>query len=131
MSALQGQDPSRWRWGDAHPAISIHRPFSNVAALAPLFEVRAPTGGDPFTVNVGQYHLDKADALFANRHAASMRAIYDLNDPEQSVFIYQTGQSGNVLSPRYRDMRDEWAAVHYRPLQMAPKQWVSELTFQP
>lgn len=131
LSALQGQDPSRWRWGDAHPAISIHRPFSNVAALAPLFEVRAPTGGDPFTVNVGQYHLDKTDAPFANRHAASMRAIYDLNDPEQSVFIYQTGQSGNVLSPRYRDMRDEWAAVHYRPLQMAPKKWVSALTFQP
>ena len=62
----QGEDVARWRWGTAHPAISTHRPFSNVGALAPMFEVRRETGGDPFTVNVGQYHLDKADAPFAN-----------------------------------------------------------------
>ena len=128
---MQGDDVAAWRWGEAHPAISIHRPFSNVGALAPLFEVRIPTGGDPFTVNVGQYHLDKADAPFANRHAASLRAIYDLDDPEKSVFIYQTGQDGNVLSPRYRDMRDGWAAVQYRALQMQPEQWQHSLTFTP
>jgi penicillin G amidase len=89
------------------------------------------TGGDPFTVNVGQYHLDKADAPFANRHAASLRAIYDLADPEKSVFIYQTGQSGNALSDRYRDMSATWAAVEYRPLQMAPAQWRSRVELRP
>lgn len=131
LEDMQGDDVAAWRWGDAHPAISSHRPLSNVGALAPLVEVRTPTGGDPFTVNVGQYHLDKADAPFANRHAASLRAIYDLNDPEKSVFIYQTGQDGNMLSPRYRDMRDEWAAVQYRALQMEPAQWQHSLTFTP
>jgi penicillin G amidase len=131
LKDMQGGDVAAWRWGEAHPAISIHRPFSNVGALAPLFEVRTSTGGDPFTVNVGQYHLDKTDAPFANRHAASLRAIYDLNDPEKSVFIYQTGQDGNVLSPRYLDMRDRWAAVQYRALQMQPAQWQHSLTFTP
>lgn len=131
LVAMQGSDVSTWRWGTAHPAISVHRPFSNVGALAPLFEVRKETGGDPFTLNVGQYHLDKADAPFANRHAASLRAIYDLADPERSVFIYQTGQSGNPLSGRYRDMADEWAAVQYRPLRMAPPSWRSALTLSP
>jgi penicillin amidase len=131
LQGMQGDDVAAWRWGEAHPAISIHRPFSNVGALAPLFEVRTPTGGDPFTVNVGQYHLDKADAPFANRHAASLRAIYDLDDPERSVFIYQTGQDGNVLSPRYRDMRDEWASVRYRALQMKPADWKHRLTLRP
>lgn len=129
--AMQGTDVSRWRWGAAHPAISVHRPFSNVAALAPLFEVRRETGGDPFTVNVGQYHLDKADAPFANRHAASLRAIYDLAEPENSQFIYQTGQSGNALSGRYRDMSDEWVDVRYRPLRMKPPVWRSTLTLSP
>ena len=66
-----------------------------VAALAPLFEVRVPTGGDPFTVNVGQYQLDNPAEPYANRHAASLRAIYDLANLENSRFIYQTGQSGN------------------------------------
>jgi penicillin G amidase len=131
IQALQGADVAAWRWGAAHPAISVHRPFSNVGALAPMFEVRRETGGDPFTLNVGQYHLDKADAPFANRHAASLRAIYDLADLENSLFIYQTGQSGNPLSGRYRDMSGTWAAVNYRPLQMAPAQWRHQLELRP
>ena len=131
LGEMQGQDVSAWRWGEAHPAISIHRPFSNVGALAPFFEVRVATGGDPYTVNVGQYHLDKTDAPFANRHAASLRAIYDLADPEQSVFMYQTGQSGNALSPRYRDMSEDWASVTYRRLQMRPGEWRSTLVLKP
>lgn len=127
----QGSDMDRWTWGAAHPAISVHRPLSNVKPLAPWFEVRTPTGGDPFTVNVGQYHLDKSDAPYANRHAASLRAIYDLDDPERSVFIYQTGQSGNVFSSRYRDMADDWGAVRYRALRFSPQEWKTSLRLQP
>ncbi len=126
-----GDDVAAWRWAEAHPAISIHRPLSNVKALAPFFEVRTPTGGDPFTVNVGQYHLDKLDAPFANRHAASLRAIYDLADMDNSRFIYQTGQSGNVFSGRYRDMSKTWGAVEYRVLTMKPDKWTSTLELVP
>ena len=131
VAQMQGNDVSAWRWGASHQAYSVHKPFGNVPTLARLFDVRRPTGGDPFTVNVGQYHLDKSDAPFANRHAASLRTLYDLADPENSRFIYQTGQSGNVFSGRYRDMADEWAAVRYRPLQLAPKTWASSLTLKP
>lgn len=131
LRLLQGESVAQWRWGKEHPALSIHRPMSNVAALAPLFEVRTETGGDPYTLNVGQYHLDKADAPYANRHAASLRAIYDLAEPENSVFIYQTGQSGHAFSSRYRDMSEEWAAVRYRALRMRPDHWKHELVLQP
>lgn len=131
LSRLQGPDVGAWRWGAAHQAYSVHKPLGNVPVLSRLFDVRRETGGDPFTLNVGQYHLDKADAPYANRHAASLRTIYDLADPEQSRFIYQTGQSGNVFSGRYRDMADEWTAVRYRPLQLAPKVWASRLTLKP
>lgn len=126
-----GDDVAAWRWGEAHPAISIHRPLSNVKSLAPFFEVRTPTGGDPFTLNVGQYHLDKLDAPFANRHAASLRAIYDLADMDNSRFVYQTGQSGNVFSSRYRDMSKTWGAVEYRALKMKPEEWTSTLELVP
>ncbi len=131
LAQMQGDELSAWRWGASHQAYSVHKPFGNVPTLARVFDVRRPTGGDPFTVNVGQYHLDKADAPYANRHAASLRAIYDLADLENSRFIYQTGQSGNVFSSRYRDMADEWAAVQYRPLQLNPKTWASQLTLTP
>ena len=127
----QGQDVGAWRWGRAHPAVSSHRPFSNVGALARFFDVSVPTPGDPWTVNVGQYWANDAKMPFANRHAASMRTIFDLADPEKSQFIYQTGQSGLVFSPRYRDMKDEWAAVRHRPLQLQPGQWKHESRLTP
>ena len=131
LQARHGRDLSSWRWGDAHPAVSRHSPFSQVAALAPMFEVRVPTGGDPFTVNVGQYQLDNPAEPYANRHAASLRAIYDLANLENSRFIYQTGQSGNAFSSRYSDMARQWRDVSYRPLQLQPARWRNRLDVLP
>jgi penicillin amidase len=131
IAAQQGKDPAAWRWDAWHRALSAHRPLGNVAALAHFFDVTVPTGGDSWTVNVAQYWANDPKVPFASRHAASMRAIYDLADPEQSRFIYQTGQSGLVFSPRYRDMRDEWAGVQYRPLRLRPDRWVHEARLVP
>lgn len=131
LQAAYGADVSNWTWGRAHPALSAHKPFGNVPLLARVFDVRVPTGGDTFTVNVGQYWATGDATPFANRQAASLRAVYDLSDLENSRFIYQTGQSGLVFSSRYRDMRDSWAAVQYRPLQMNPPAFAHQLTLRP
>lgn len=131
LAAQHGERVADWRWGEAHPAVSAHRPFGNLAVLDRWFDVRVASGGDHFTINVGQYDPAKTREPFANRHAASYRGLYDLADPEQSRFIYQTGQSGLVFSPRYRDMRDEWAAVTDRPLQMNPREIRHLLTLTP
>lgn len=131
LQAAYGMDPAAWRWGAAHPALSVHRPFGNVPALARFFDVSVPSHGDAYTVNVGQYNAGEAKGPFVNRHAASLRAMYDLADLEQSRFIYQTGQSGLVFSPRYRDMSTTWAQTGYRALQSQPTRWVHELTLTP
>lgn len=68
---------------------------------------------------------------FCNRHAASLRAVCDLADLENSRFICQKGQSGLVFSSRYRDMSDRWAAMQYRPLPMNPPQFAYELMLKP
>ena len=117
--AMQGDKVATWNWGRAHPALSTHKPFGNVKGLAPFFDVSGPSAGDSFTVNVGQYWSNSAAMPFATRHAASMRAVYDLANLDESGFIYQTGQSGHPFSPRYRDMKDEWGQVKYRPLRMS------------
>ncbi len=129
--AQQGRDVSRWQWGQAHVARSTHRPLGQVAPLARWFNVQVPSAGDGYTVNVGQYHANETDGPFMNRHAASLRALYDLSDPEQSVFIYQTGQSGVVHDSRYRNMATEWATGKYRPLQFNPPRWAHELVLKP
>lgn len=116
LEARYGKDMSKWNWGDAHAARSEHRPFAKVDALAKYFNIRVPTPGDTFTVNVGRHNLKDEKEPFANRHAASLRAIYDMADPENSRFIHSTGQSGNVLSSLYSNYAWRWASVAYIPM---------------
>lgn len=116
LRARYGEDIGAWKWGDAHVAVSEHRPFSRQAQLAKLFEIRTPSGGDTHTVNVGRNNPWDPAEPFANRWAASLRAIYDLSNPGNSRFIHSTGQSGHVLSPHYRDMAGRWARVEYLPM---------------
>ena len=130
LSTELGPDPTRWRWGDLHPAISSHRPFGKVPVLSRLFDQQVPSAGDLFTVNVGQYWASERQQPFANRHAASMRAIYDLSGSD-AQFIYQTGQSGHPFDPRSRDMAEAWAGQAYRPLQRQPAQVRHRLLLQP
>ncbi len=131
MAAQHGQTPADWRWGDEHVALSLHRPLGQVPVLRELFNVKVPSDGDMFTVNVGQYWAGEKYLPFANRHAASLRVVYDLSDLEQSQFIYQTGQSGLVWADNYRDMKQAWASGQYRPLRARPDAWVHELVLTP
>lgn len=108
-----GTDMAAWTWGEAHEARMEHRPFSRNAWLKPLFDIRIPSPGDTYTVNVGRHNLGNEDAPFVNRHAASLRAIYDLAHLENSRFMHTTGQSGNVLSSRYRSFTESWVEVEY------------------
>jgi penicillin amidase len=111
-----GGDAARWRWGEAHAARHEHRPFSRVPWLASVFEIRVAVPGDAFTLNVGRSDLSNETEPFATRHAPSLRAIYDLSDPQASLFIHSGGQSGNVLSPHYRSFTQAWARGEYVPM---------------
>ncbi|MEY4729802.1 MAG: hypothetical protein RL020_960, partial [Pseudomonadota bacterium] len=97
------QNMKYWKWGDAHLALSEHRPFGKQALLAKIFDVSIPSSGDTYSVNVGRHNINNDAQPFANRHAASMRAIYDLADLNQSLYMHSTGQSGNRLSSHYAD----------------------------
>jgi penicillin amidase len=116
LSRRHGSDMNAWRWGEAHRARHEHRPFGKQPMLARIFDIAAPSSGDAYTVNVGQHHLYDEAEPFANRHAASLRAIYDLSDPEKSLFIHSGGQSGNRLSAHYKDFTEAWAAGEYIPM---------------
>jgi penicillin amidase len=118
LSRRYGADMARWHWGEAHTAHSTHRPFSNVPVLAPLFDIRVPVPGDTYTVNVGRYNLRDEAEPFASRHGPSLRALYDLSNLENSVFIHSTGESGNVFSPWYRNYAQRWAEGKYLPMKM-------------
>jgi penicillin amidase len=105
-----------WKWGEAHVARHRHRPFTRHAWLSRLFDIRVPTPGDAYTVNAGRVDFDDPDEPYANRHAASLRLVSDLGDPQASVFIHSGGQSGNPLSRWYRHFSEPWARGEYVPM---------------
>jgi penicillin amidase len=111
-----GTDPAGWKWGEAHIAHHPHRPLSAVRALGRFLDIRVPTPGDAFTVNVGRSDFHHPTEPFASRHAASLRALYDLADPQASLFIHSGGQSGNPLSAHYRAFAEAWARGEYVPM---------------
>jgi penicillin amidase len=104
-----GSDAEAWRWGEAHPARMLHPIFKDQPVLARLFAIEHPTGGDSVTVNVGHYRPANEADPFASVHAATYRGLFDLGALERSRFIASTGQSGNPLSPHYRDLSELWA----------------------
>jgi penicillin amidase len=116
LERSHGGDPERWRWGEAHAAALKHQPFTRIAALRPLFDLSAPTGGDAYTINAGNMDIRDPETPFANIHGAGYRAIYDLDDLDRSLFMQSTGQSGNRLSPLYGNLARPWSEVEYLPM---------------
>jgi penicillin amidase len=90
-----------------------------VKALAGWFELRAPVGGDSYTVNVSRVSL-KPDAttgeFYLDEHGPSLRGLYDLADRSRSRVIHSSGQSGIPWSPLYRGFAQRWRQVQGVPL---------------
>src|SRR4029079_17182193 len=112
---------------------SDHRPFGFVPVVKEYFNVAPETAGDSYSLNVGAYTLRDDARAFAKRHAASLRAIYDLADLDRSLFMQSTGQSGNVLSQWYSDLAQRWAKVEYITIPMAREKLAAahRLTLKP
>ena len=75
--------------------------------------LRLPSGGEKDTVKAGGFDVSDPEAPFARNHGAGYRAVYDLGDPERSVFIASTGQSGNPLSSHCEDFAEPWRDGRY------------------
>ena len=119
IAERHGDDPAAWRWGEAHPAVSVHRPLGRTP-LARLFNLRGPAPGGIYTVDSFDFSpLDHEDP-FTSTHGPSLRAIYDLADLDRSRFIHATGQSGNVLSPLYDNFEERWRGGDYVTIPTRP-----------
>jgi len=111
-----GKDPQTWRWGRAHLSRAAHPVLGGLPVVSALFDLRVARGGDSSTVDVGSYWLEEDETAFENHWGPGFRAIYDLKDPERSVGILNSGQSGHPLSPHYRDMLLPWSRGEHVPL---------------
>jgi penicillin amidase len=122
LSKRYGNDVSSWQWKEAHIDFGAHKPFGQVPWLAKYFNISTPASGDGQTVNVGKMSFNQLNEPYSADVAPGMRAVYDLSDLDQSIFIAFGGQSGWVQSHRYKEYTDLWAKGNYLPLTMTPKE---------
>ena len=57
---------------------------------------------------------------YLNVHAAGYRGVYDFSDPDSSVFVISTGESGHMLSRHYDDLAALWRRAEYIPMSLDP-----------
>jgi penicillin G amidase len=108
LAKAYGDDPARWRWGEAHRAEFRHPIWSRVPLVGDLITKEIATPGDHSTINRGSSVPDNGGAVFNHVHGAGLRFAIDLADPASARFVIAGGQSGNVFSPHYGDQIELW-----------------------
>ena len=108
------------RWGDAHIAIHEHPVLGKLPLLKYLVNIRQSTSGGDNTLQRGRTSGSDPEP-FLNVHGAGYRGIYDFADPDSSVFIISTGQSGHFLSRHYDDLGELWRRGEYIPMSLDPE----------
>jgi penicillin amidase len=105
------------RWGDAHQAMHDHPVLGEVPLLRHFVNIRQSTSGGDHTLQRGRTS-GRDPHPFRNVHAAGYRGVYDFADPDSSVFINATGQSGHFLSRHYDDLGQLWRRGEYIPMSL-------------
>ncbi|MFN3607095.1 MAG: penicillin acylase family protein, partial [Cypionkella sp.] len=106
-----------WRWGDAHEAAHDHPVLGTMPVLGALVNIRQSTSGGDHTLLRGATR-GTGDNPYLNVHGGGYRGVYGFADPDASVFILATGQSGHPLSPHYDDQSDLWRRGEYLPMSL-------------
>ncbi len=124
MSLTQkfGPNLESWRWGDAHQATHDHPVLGDVPILRYFVNIRQSTSGGDNTLLRGVIRGGPSTEPepFLNVHGAGYRGVYDLADPDASVFITSTGQSGHPLSRHFDDLGVLWRRGEYIPMTLDP-----------
>ena len=119
LSQRYGTNIESWRWGDAHQAAHDHPVLGRIPILRYFVNIRQSVSGGDFTLNRGQT-IGTGPNPFLDVHGAGYRGVYDFADPDSSVFITSTGQSGQPLSRFYDDLGELWRRGEYIPMSLDP-----------
>ena len=120
LTEKYGPNLESWRWGDAHQATHDHPVLGDVPILKYFVNIRQSTSGGDDTLMRGVTRGEGPEP-YQNVHSAGYRGVYDFADPDSSVFIIATGQSGHPLSRHYDDLGELWRRGEYIPMSLDPE----------
>ncbi|MGB3146208.1 MAG: penicillin acylase family protein [Paracoccaceae bacterium] len=119
LTKRYGRALESWRWGDAHEARQDHPTLGRLPFLGWLMNIRQSSSGGDHTLMRGLTGNDPSNP-FLNVNGPVYRGVYDFADPDSSVFIISTGQSGHPLSRHYDDLGELWRRGEYLPMSLDP-----------
>lgn len=119
LAETWGPNMESWRWGDAHQATHDHPVLGEVPFLKWFVNIRQSTSGGDDTLMRGRTKGSGPNP-YLNVHGAGYRGVYDFADPDSSIFITATGQSGHPLSRHYDDLGELWRRGEYIPMSLDP-----------
>jgi len=123
ISELRAQykiDMTSLRWGDAHIAMHDHLTLGHIPLLNLLINLRQSVSGGDYTLQRGLSSGNEYNP-FENVHAAVYRGVYDFSDPDSSLYIISTGQSGHLFSRHYDDLGQLWRRGEYIAMSLDPE----------
>ncbi|PQM63827.1 MAG: hypothetical protein CML38_08050 [Rhodobacteraceae bacterium] len=111
LKDLYGPDITAWRWGESNTL--QHSSFSSPNILIPSFlrDISHEMPGGRFTLNSSW--SEKGIEINEKPKASGFRMIIDFSEPDKSLFIISTGQSGHFLSKNYDDLTNLWKQGDY------------------
>jgi penicillin amidase len=112
LKEVMGRDMNRWTWGRIQ-SLTFEHALGKKRLLAWIFNLGPfPAGGSKLTINMRQYPYEKP---YQANLGVSMRMIVDLSNPENSLRVLPTGESGHLGSPHYKDQIDLYVSGRYHP----------------
>jgi len=112
-----GSSITDWQWGSAHEALHKHSTLGTTPLLDLFFNIKHSASGGENTIQRAAIS-NHGKNPYKNVQGPGYRAIYDLSDPNSSLYIISTGQSGNVFSKHYDDLNLPWSRGEYIPMSL-------------
>ncbi|MCG8684422.1 MAG: penicillin acylase family protein, partial [Desulfobacterales bacterium] len=117
LVAKYGTDETKWSWGNVHTiefehAIGKKKPLNKIFNIGPF-----PSPAEFTSVNKLRSEISRRD--FKVVSIPSTRRLIDCNDPESSLSVLPTGNSGNFMSPFYKDQAQMFITGQYRSMQLS------------
>lgn len=111
LSARDGPDIAKWRWGHEHMTLLRNKFWSHVPLFRDWTKLDIASSGSFYTLDRGGSSSPDPAHPFAREHGGGYRGIYDLGNPDKSRFMIATGESGHIFSRHYRDLVPLWNDV--------------------
>ena len=121
LQDAQGNAINRWRWGAAHQAFYENPVFGRMPIVGWFANIWHESSGGDQTLNRG-ISIGTGAAPYTNVNGAGFRMVVNLSNPDSSLYIAATGQSGHILSRYYDDMNQLWRQGEYLQMSLDPTQ---------